>query len=142
MSGSLVTMGFGLIFVSALFEWFLHHMFIVGFQSPMALLFLLLFPIFLVAAGAGVAMVAIRGAEALRTWRTAIGTLLVLAPLLVLAAMLQFGVLLGSLGMDIHWNASKALGYAAVLCIGVTLCLCFILGIRLLRNANAGALVL
>jgi hypothetical protein len=135
-SGSLVTMGFCLIFVCALFEWFLRHMFIVGLRSPMALL-LLLFPIPLVAAGAVIAMVAIRGAEAVGTWRTASGTLLVLVPLLVLTAMPLFGVWVGSLGMDIHWNASRALGYAVVLCVGVSLCLCFIVGIRLLRNAKA-----
>jgi hypothetical protein len=131
MSGSLITTGFGLV----LFGWFLHDMFIAGFQSPMTLL-VLLFPVLLVAAGVAIAIRAIRGDEALRTWRTGIGALLVLAPLLVLAAMPLFGILLGSLGMEIHWNASRALGYTAVLCATVTLCLCFIIGIRLLRNAN------
>jgi hypothetical protein len=135
MSGSLIAMGFGLIFVYALFASFLHYMFIVGFQSPMTLL-VLLFPMLLVAAGTAVAMRAIRDPEAVRTWRTAIGTLLVLAPLLLLAAMPVFSVLLGSLGMDFHWNGPRALGYATVLCTGVALCVCFIIGIRLLRNAN------
>jgi uncharacterized membrane protein len=47
----------------------------------------------------------------------------VLLPLLLLAAFPFFGILLGSLGVDIHWNASRASGYAAAFCVVLLLCI-------------------
>jgi hypothetical protein len=38
--------------------------------------------------------------------------LFVLLPILLLTAFPFFGILLGSLGFDIHWTASRASGYA------------------------------
>jgi hypothetical protein len=50
---------------------------------------------------------------AVRGWRRPIGTLLILTPLLVLTGLGLLGVLLGSMGMDIHWT-SKAAFYVAI----------------------------
>jgi hypothetical protein len=131
VSGGLVSTGL----VCAFFLWLLNRIFIVGLQSPTALL-VLLFPMLLVAAGTTLAIRAIRIPGTVQTLRMFVGTLMVLAPLLVMAALPLFGVLLGSLGMDIHWNASRTLGGISALCLGIILCLSFIIGIRLLRSVK------
>ncbi|WP_433967684.1 hypothetical protein [Tunturiibacter gelidiferens] len=68
-----------------------------------------------------------------------IGTLLVAIPLLILAAIPLFCVLLGSLGMDIHWNGSKVHFYVAMLCVVLTLFACFFTGFRLRRKGGRDA---
>jgi hypothetical protein len=93
VSGGLVSTGL----VWAFFLWLLNRIFIVGLQSPTALL-VLLFPMLLVAAGTTLAIRAIRFPGTVQTWRMLVGTLIVLAPLLVMAALPLFGVLLGSFG--------------------------------------------
>jgi hypothetical protein len=65
--------------------------------------------------------------------RKVIGTLLILSPLFVLMAYAFFGVLLGSMGMDIHWT-SKMASYVTTGCSIVALCACVIAGIHLRRN--------
>jgi hypothetical protein len=62
---------------------------------------------------------------AVRGWRGPIGTLLILTPLLVLIGLGLLGVLLGSMGMDIHWT-SKAAFYVAMTCGILLLCGCVI----------------
>jgi hypothetical protein len=70
---------------------------------------------------------------AVRGWRTAIGTLLILTPLLVPIGLGLPGVLLGSMGMDIHWT-SKAAFYVAITCSIPLLCGCVMAGIRLRKS--------
>ncbi len=41
-------------------------------------------------------------------WRLWVGMLLILLPLLCLAVMVALGILLGSMGMDIHWKSKAA----------------------------------
>jgi hypothetical protein len=73
---------------------------------------------------------------AVRGWRRPIGTLLILTPLLVLTGLGLLGVLLGSMGMDIHWT-SKAAFYVAMTCSIVLFCGCVMAGIRLRRSPKA-----
>jgi len=60
-------------------------------------------------------------------------------PFLVFPTMVLFGLLLGSLGMDIHWNASKMLRTIAVLCVTLILCGSFLAGLRLRRASRHNA---
>jgi hypothetical protein len=69
-------------------------------------------------------------------WRKVAGTFLILTPMVVVIALPFIGVLLGSLGMDIHWNGSKALFYIAVVCVVLMLFACFGAGVRLRRDAK------
>jgi hypothetical protein len=62
---------------------------------------------------------------------TVVGTMLMLGPVLLLLAMSLLGVVLGSLGMDIHWNGSRLLLCVIVACLAIALCSCFIAGWRL-----------
>jgi hypothetical protein len=75
----------------------------------------------------------------MRRWRRVIGTLLILAPLFVLICSGLLGVLLGSMGMDIHWT-SKAAFYVAITSPVLLLCTCVATGIRLLslQSPKAG----
>jgi hypothetical protein len=71
--------------------------------------------------------------KSMRSWRRAAGTLLIAIPLLVLLALLPLCVLLGSLGMDIHFT-SKAAAYIGISCFMVAMCGCVFAGIRLRRT--------
>jgi hypothetical protein len=130
-SGGLVSTGL----VCAVLTWFLSRLFIVGLQSPMGIL-LLFSPVLLVAAGTVFAVRALQVPRK-KTLRVFFGMVMVLAPLLVVVALPSLGVLLGSLGMDIHWNGSKFLAGASVLGAAITLCAAFIVGIRLLKVGRA-----
>lgn len=134
LSGSLITIGLGLVLMSALFWWFLHHMFI-DLQLLKAL-FVMLLPTLLIAAGVIFALRSLREPESPSNSRTVVGTILMLAPLFLLATLPLMGVLFGALGMDIHWNATPAAGYVALLCVVLILCLCFIVGARLRRKGR------
>jgi hypothetical protein len=132
LSGTLVSVGIGLVLVYGLLGWFLHQIFIVGVRAGFGLLWFL-FPGLLIAAGV---LLGIRSTQhEVPPWggRQALGTLFVLLPLLLLAAFPFFGILLGSLGVDIHWNASRASGYAAAFCVVLLLCVSIFVGWRLLR---------
>jgi hypothetical protein len=86
LSGTLVSVGIGLVLVYGLLGWFLHHIFIVGVRATLGLLWFL-FPGLLIAAG-GV-LLGIRSTQhEVPPWggRQALGTLFVLLPLLLLAA--------------------------------------------------------
>jgi len=65
--------------------------------------------------------------------RRVIGTLLILSPLFVLMAFPFFGVLLGSMGMDIHWTSKRA-SYIAMAFSIFVLCACVMAGVHLRRN--------
>jgi uncharacterized membrane protein len=65
--------------------------------------------------------------------RKVIGTLLILSPLFVLMAFPFFGVLLGSMGMDIHWTSETA-SYVTIGCSILALCACVMAGIQLRRS--------
>ena len=132
VGGSLMTLGFGLVAAYATLGLFLHHMFIIGVHSAVGLLFFA-FPALLILAGAVLTLRAFQSGTAISTSRSALGLLLLLFPLLLLATVPFFGVLLGSLGMDIHWTASKTVGYGAVACAAIMLCLSFLFGWRLLH---------
>ena len=69
----------------------------------------------------------------MRRWRRTIGTFLILTPLLFLIGGGLLGVLLGSMGMDIHWT-SKGAFYVAITCSIVLLCGCVMAGIRLRKS--------
>jgi hypothetical protein len=68
-----------------------------------------------------------------RGWRRPIGTLLILTPLLVLVGLGLLGVLLGAMGMDIHWN-SRGTFYVATTCSVLILCACVVAGVHLRRS--------
>jgi hypothetical protein len=70
----------------------------------------------------------------MRGWRRAIGTLLILAPLFVLICGGLLEILLGSVGMDIHWT-SKAAFYVAITSLVLLLCACVATGIRLRKSS-------
>jgi hypothetical protein len=48
-------------------------------------------------------------------WRVVFGNLLILIPFVVLAGGCLLGVLLGSMGMDIHWTSKMPFYVAAIL---------------------------
>ena len=66
-------------------------------------------------------------------WRRPIGTLLILTPLLALVGLGLLPVLLGSMGMDIHWN-SRWTFYVATTCSVLILCACVVAGVHLRRS--------
>ena len=132
LGGSLMTLGFGLVAAYATLGLFLHHMFIMGVHSPMGLLFFI-FPALLVLAGAFVTLKAFQGDRVPRGKAT-FGLLLLLLPLLLLATVPFFGVLLGSLGMNIQWTASKPAGYGVAICAAIVLCFSSLAGWRLLHT--------
>jgi hypothetical protein len=68
-----------------------------------------------------------------RGWRRPIGTLLILTPLLVMVGLGLLGVLLGSMGMDIHWN-SRGTFYVATTCRVLILYACAVAGVHLRRS--------
>ena len=67
------------------------------------------------------------------TMRRVIGTLLILSPLFALMAFVFLGVLLGSMGVDIHWT-SKGASYIAMAFSIFALCACVMAGVHLRRN--------
>jgi protein-S-isoprenylcysteine O-methyltransferase Ste14 len=68
--------------------------------------------------------------------RKVAGGFLILTPLVVVVALPFVGVLLGSLGMDIHWNASKTLFYIAIVCFVLMLLVCLKAGVRIRRDTK------
>ncbi len=72
----------------------------------------------------------------MRGWRRAFGTLLVLTPLLVLVGLGLLAVLLGSMGMDIHWT-SKGPFYVTATSGVLILCACVMAGVHLRKNPRA-----
>jgi hypothetical protein len=72
----------------------------------------------------------------MRRWRRTIGTFLILTPLLFLIGGGFLGVLLGSMGMDIHWT-SKAASYVAIMCSVLLLCACVATGFQLRKSPRA-----
>lgn len=136
LGGSLMTFGFGLVAAYATLGLFLHHMFIIGVHSAVGLLFFV-FPALLVIAGTFLTLRAFRGSAVIPVGRSVLGLLLLLVPLLLLALLPFFGVLFDSLGMDIHWNASRTAGYGAAICAAIVLCLSLLFGWRLLHNSTS-----
>jgi hypothetical protein len=67
------------------------------------------------------------------TMRRVIGTLLILSPLFAFTAFACLGVLLGSMGMDIHWT-SKGASCITIACSIFALGACVMAGVRLRRN--------
>jgi hypothetical protein len=138
LSGSLVSVGFGSMLVYGLVGWFLRHMFIVSVHAAVELLWLLL-PALLVAAGVLLVIRSINHGVPPQSGRQAMGMLFVLLPLSLLAAFPFFGILLGSLGVDFHWNASKSSGYAVVLGVVLSLCGSLLVGLRLLQYKDSAS---
>ena len=68
-------------------------------------------------------------------WRKAFGTLLLWTPFLILSLFCLSGVLLGSMGMDIHihWT-SKASPYIAATCAVLLVCSCVVVGLKLRKG--------
>jgi hypothetical protein len=58
---------------------------------------------------------------------------------LLLAVFPFSGILLGSLGVDIYWNASRASGYAVAFCVVLLLCVSLFVGWRLLRYKDSAS---
>jgi hypothetical protein len=77
----------------------------------------------------------LRCQNAMQKWRRVIGTLLILTPLVLLLALILLAILLGSMGMDIHWT-SKGRFYVTTACTFLTLCACIIAGVHLRRSAK------
>jgi hypothetical protein len=65
-------------------------------------------------------------------WRRIIGTALILAPLIILVLLIPLGVMLGAMGMDVHWT-SKRDAYIGWTCIALIVCTCIVVGLRLRR---------
>ena len=65
-------------------------------------------------------------------WRRSVGTFLLFAPLMVVIVMVPLGVLLGSMGMDIHWTSPRD-AYFGWTCIVLIVCGCVVGGVRLRR---------
>ncbi len=63
-------------------------------------------------------------------WRSWVGMLLILLPLLCVGGMIALGVLLGSMGMDIHWK-SRAMFSVTVSALVAGLAACVALGVKL-----------
>lgn len=80
LSGSLMTLGFGLVAAYATAGLFLHHMFIMGVHSTVGLLFFTC-PVLLVLAGAFLALRAFRENTLVPAGRSVFGLLLLLLPL-------------------------------------------------------------
>jgi hypothetical protein len=72
----------------------------------------------------------------MRRWRKAFGTLLILTPLLVLIVFGLSGILLWSMGMDIHWTSRRA-SYVASTCSVLFLCACLVAGVKLRKGPKA-----
>ena len=69
-------------------------------------------------------------------WRRLIGTPLLLTPLFALICCGLLAVLIGSLGMDIHW-ASRTSLFVAASGAGIVLCACVVAGVRLKKTPSA-----
>jgi hypothetical protein len=67
------------------------------------------------------------------TMRRVIGTVLILSPLFALMAFAFLAVLLGSMGVDIHWTSKGASNIAMAFSI-FALCACVMAGVHLRRN--------
>jgi hypothetical protein len=68
-------------------------------------------------------------------WKTVVGTVLILGPVLVLLLAAVTGVFLGSLGMDIHWNGPMSLLYLALVSLVIALCGSVVVGFGLRRGS-------
>jgi hypothetical protein len=68
-------------------------------------------------------------------WRRIIGTLLLWTPFLVFGLFSLSGVLLGSMGMDIHW-ASKEAPYVGAPCVVLFVCACVAAGLKLRKGTK------
>ena len=66
-------------------------------------------------------------------WRRAVAMLMISTPLLALVVYSVGGVILGSLGMDIHWT-SRSAAYIAGFALIVSLIACVAFGVTLLRQ--------
>jgi hypothetical protein len=68
-------------------------------------------------------------------WRKVVGTLLLWTPLLILVVFGLSGVLLGSMGMEVHWT-SEASPYIVATCVVLLACACVAAGLKL-RKATS-----
>jgi peptidoglycan/LPS O-acetylase OafA/YrhL len=71
----------------------------------------------------------------MRRWRKIIGTLLLWTPFLAFGLFSLSGVLLGSMGMDIHWTSDEA-PYVAATCAVLLVCACVAAGLKLRKGAK------
>jgi fatty acid desaturase len=69
----------------------------------------------------------------MQRWRRPLGTLLIWTPMLALGFRVFTGILLGSMGMDIHFN-SKAVSYVAIAFTILILIAFVAVGFRLRRR--------
>jgi hypothetical protein len=72
----------------------------------------------------------------MQRWRRPLGTLLIWTPMLALAFCVFTGILLGSMGMDIHFT-SKAASYLAMASTILILIACLAVGLRLQKRPGA-----
>jgi hypothetical protein len=68
-------------------------------------------------------------------WRRAVGTLLLWTPLVIFVLFGLSGVLLGSMGMDVHWTSKEAL-YIAATCVVLLVCACVAAGLKLRKGTK------
>jgi hypothetical protein len=68
----------------------------------------------------------------MQNWRRALGTILIAIPILFLLALIPVGVVLGSLGMDIHFT-SKSAAHIVIFCFVIVMWGCVFAGTRLRR---------
>ena len=51
--------------------------------------------------------------QRIKHWRVVMGSILMAAPFIFMAAFFPLAIAIGSLGMDVHWSASRFSLYAA-----------------------------
>jgi hypothetical protein len=68
-------------------------------------------------------------------WRRSVGTLLLWTPFAIFIFFILFGVLLGSMGIDIHWTSKKS-PYIVAICLVMFLGACLAVGRKLRKSAE------
>ena len=69
------------------------------------------------------------------SWRRLVGIVLILTPLIAIVCGALLGILLGSMGMDIHWT-SKAASEVTISSAVLVLCACVAGGICLCKSSR------
>ena len=71
----------------------------------------------------------------MKRWRRAVGTLLLWNPLVIFVLFGLSVVLLGSMGMDVHWTSKEA-PYIAGTCVTLLVCACMAAGLKLRQGTE------
>jgi len=68
-------------------------------------------------------------------WRRAVRTLLLWTPLGIFFLLGLSGVLLGSMGVDVHWTSKEA-PYVITTCVVLLVCACAAAGLKLRKGTK------